>query len=160
MSTSKSLDQLRTLSLKLPQLLATADETYQHLELEASKLQRAGVLHASAYWRNGRYLCLVYPSGTQARRHKYIGSNLVKIRESQAAMKRAIEHDSLISQLSQLEGIAAYCVQHLAEVTQALSDFERHERALLVQRSGKAKGDASLQIPASGTSTKRTTPMY
>jgi hypothetical protein len=118
------LDQIQKIASELPASIAHAKVLLLALENESITLKEAGLIHATAYWRQGRYFCLVYPSKPGwPRKIKYVGRDLKKIRASQAAMQRAAEYDDLMARIARLERITSQCCGQLAEVNRMLLDF-------------------------------------
>lgn len=120
----KPLDQIHQIASELPASIAHAKVLLQALENESIKLKEAGLIHATSYWRQGRYFCLIYPSKPGwPRKIKYVGRDLKKIRASQAAMQRAAEYDDLTARIARLDRIVSQCCGQLAEVNRMLLDF-------------------------------------
>lgn len=67
---------------QLCQDLATLDHEIMALELE-------GTSNASAHWREGKYLCLIYPMEDGQRRREYIGNKPDNV---QVALDRVKRH--------------------------------------------------------------------
>lgn len=87
---------------KVTRAIASLEKNRQELVGEMVKIERQGMAHASPWWRDGKYLYLVYPMTNGRRKREYIGCDEARIKEALARIERDKEYQKLQKDLEQL----------------------------------------------------------
>ncbi len=66
-------DKIRAEASKLPELIESLARKYREILTRMHELKRAGLIYAKPYYRQGKYLYLIYPMKDGQRRREYIG---------------------------------------------------------------------------------------
>ncbi len=110
-STASSLDHTEELAEKmlkeasrLPRLIESLAHAHQQIVSRMNDLERAGLIHATPHYRQGKYLYLIHPMKDGERRREYIGADPGKIEKALEAVNRVHKYEALSHKLARLEG--------------------------------------------------------
>lgn len=87
----------------LPEAMARIERIEKALlrmETEMSKLEKMGIIEATPYFHQGKYLYMVFPMVRGQRSRRYIGSDRAKIADAHAAVERAKKYRELEAELN------------------------------------------------------------
>ncbi|MGO9375208.1 MAG: hypothetical protein ACLQBD_24360 [Syntrophobacteraceae bacterium] len=114
-------DKIRAEASKLPELIESLARKYREILTRMHELKRAGLIYAKPYYRQGKYLYLIYPMKDGQRRREYIGADPEKIQEALQAINRVHEYEALSSKLARTEGCLSQGQLQLNQLIRTLS---------------------------------------
>ena len=114
-------DRIRAEASKLPELIESLARKYREILTRMHELKRAGLIYAKPYYRQGKYLYLIYPMKDGQRRREYIGADPEKIQEALQAINRVHEYEALSSKLARTEGCLSQGQLQLNQLIRTLS---------------------------------------
>lgn len=89
------------------------------LDREIDEIERLGWCDAKPYYRDNKYLYLIYPMQDGERKREYIGSNPEAIEEALARIERMDKYQELINQRGKVDKVI---FQMNAAISRILSD--------------------------------------
>ncbi len=87
----------------LPKKISTLQAQYEALSKQKHSLLETGVIDATPYWHQGKYLYLIYPMKDGKRRREYVGANQQKCATVIATIRRAQRYQQIEVRLQHLE---------------------------------------------------------
>lgn len=98
------VSEVEALAEELPALIAAQKALLQVNEQQIASLSKAGLIYASEYWRDGKYLYLIYPTETSGKRKReYIGCDPARIQAARDGIQRGKEYDRLSEEKRRIE---------------------------------------------------------
>lgn len=98
-----SLQRLGTNLSVLPKKISTLQARYEVLSKQKHALLETGIIDATPYWHQGKYLYLIYPTKDGKRQREYVGADQRKCAPIIAALRRAQRHQQIEASLQHLE---------------------------------------------------------
>ena len=98
-----SLQRLEMNLSILPRKISTLLARHAALTAQQRALREAGIIDATPYWHQGKYLYLIYPTKDGKRRRDYVGADQRNCAPIIAALKRAQRHQRIAARLQHLE---------------------------------------------------------
>ena len=87
----------------LPKKISTLQARHESLSKQKHALLKTGIIDATPYWHQGKYLYLIYPMKDGKRRREYVGADPRKCAPIMAAVRRAQRHRQIEVRLQHLE---------------------------------------------------------
>ncbi len=87
----------------LPKKISTLQARHESLLKQKHALLETGIIDATPYWHQGKYLYLIYPTKDGKRQRAYVGADQRKCTPIIAALRRAQRHRQIEVRLQQLE---------------------------------------------------------
>jgi hypothetical protein len=94
------VQQLKYLEKSIKELEEQRKTIFDHM----TALENQGLIYASTYYRNEKYLYLIYPMVDGKRKREYVGCDPQKIEDAKVGIARGHEYDRLKRQLDTVEG--------------------------------------------------------
>jgi len=117
MTTKHNEQTMGDMLLSLESALDDLERRITAMQAEIDDLVAAGIENAHEYWRDGKYLTLVYPVDRDGnRRRVYIGNNPSAIEEAQAAVRRHAKWVKLNSQINVLRKSRLYAITSISNI--------------------------------------------
>jgi hypothetical protein len=98
-----SLQRLEMNLSVLPKKISTLQTRYEALSKQKHILMETGIIDATPYWHQGKYLYLIYPTKAGKRQREYVGADQRKCAPIIAALRRAQRHQQIEARLRHLE---------------------------------------------------------
>jgi len=98
-----SLQRLEMNLSVLPKKISTLHARYEALSKQKHTLLETGIIDATPYWHQGKYLYLIYPMKDGKRQREYVGADQRKCAPVMAALRRAQRHQQIEVRLQHLE---------------------------------------------------------
>jgi len=98
-----SLQRLELNLSVLPKKISTLQARHESLSKQKDALSEAGIIDATSYWHQGKYLYLIYPTKEGKRQREYVGADQRKCAPIIAALRRAQRHQQIEVRLQRLE---------------------------------------------------------
>ena len=98
-----SLQRLELNLSVLPKKISTLQARHEALTAQQRALREAGIIDATPYWHQGKYLYLIYPTKNGKRRRDYVGADPRNCAPIIAALRRAQRHQQIEVRLQRLE---------------------------------------------------------
>jgi hypothetical protein len=98
--------------------LARLDAAISEHSAEITRLEDEGMINAKEYWRNDKYLYLIYPQRSGERTREYIGADPEKIAAAQKKLANYTRWHDVQAEKVDLERQMRYALQKLQEVKQ------------------------------------------
>jgi len=98
-----SLQRLEMNLSVLPKKISTLQARYMALSKQKHALLETGIIDATPYWHQDKYLYLIYPMKGGQRRRDYVGADPRKCAPIIAAVRRAQRHQQIEVRLQHLE---------------------------------------------------------
>lgn len=116
------VSELEALAGEMPALIAAQKAALQVNERQMTALEDAGLIYANEYWRDGKYLYLIYPTETDGKRKReYIGCDPERIQAARDGIKRAKDYDRLSADTRRIESLLLHGKARLREAANHLS---------------------------------------
>ncbi|MHB8473227.1 MAG: hypothetical protein ACYDC8_10390 [Gammaproteobacteria bacterium] len=98
-----SLQRLEMNLSVLPKKISTLQTRYEALSKQKHTLLETGIIDATPYWHQGKYLYLIYPTKDGKRQREYVGADQRKCAPIIAALRRAQRYQQIEVRMQQLE---------------------------------------------------------
>lgn len=126
----------------LKNLLLDRLQLIAHNKTEMARLDLAGRIYATAHYREGKYLYLIYPkTKDEVRVRQYIGADPKRVEEALAKIQNAKKYEELADQTRQIEAELRLDSYQIGEICRRI---ERLAPLDLVTESVRAGEDPSL----------------
>ena len=120
------VSEVEALAEELPALIAAQKAALLVNEQQMTSLSKAGLIYASEYWRDDKYLYLIYPTETSGKRkRKYIGCDPARIQAARDGIQRGKEYDRLSEEKRRIESQLLQGKFRLREAVNHLSGSHR-----------------------------------
>lgn len=124
MSVEDLASEMQAAAAGLPRLIGDLGKRHAAILSRMKDLEEAGLIYATPYWREEKYLYLIYPMKGGERRREYIGADPDKIKDALEAVKRVEEYDQLSEKLSRLKRSLSLARYEMGQVVRTLSGKE------------------------------------
>lgn len=108
--------------LRLEAALSQLEDQIDEMQVEINHLEAAGMINASEWWKDRKYLYLVHPVDPVGnRRRVYVGNDPQNVADAQAAIKRYEQWDKLQTKIRVLRDRHASTLSSLDRLAYLLS---------------------------------------
>lgn len=114
---------------------------YHSLTESIARLTQAGCLNAVEFWREDKYLYLVFPMRGGQRKKMYIGCNALRIKEARQKLANYSARNELILGQEKIQEHLNRLEELTVEQLQLLSSSSLSARFALVEDAGDGLGD-------------------
>ena len=98
-----SLQRLEMNLSVLPKKISDLQARHETISKQKHALLETGIIDATPYWHQGKYLYLIYPMKDGKRQREYVGADQRKCAPVMAALRRAQRHQQIEVRLQHLE---------------------------------------------------------
>jgi len=107
------VDDPVAISDKVATALLCLREKHEDLLREKWEIKRLGIVEATPYYRDGKYLYLIYPMVNGERKREYIGGDPEKIQDALDKIERKDRYNQVCSLLAEIEITESKVRNHL-----------------------------------------------